>query len=252
MDLTRTLIAQLPLKALDATLLRTAILSEAGLGGTDLRRMESALDFAAYAHRDDTRQTRGNMPRAPYIEHPLRGALRLVRYGVTNADVLIATVLHDTIEDHASDIALSYLNLITSERDARLAVQQLLVDEYGADVARLVFAVSNPLADRWLTRAEKNQMYVAHVLAVTAAPDVFLVKFTDFVDNALSLHHTLDTNQAMVQRLATKYLPLLPAFSARLSEPDLAPLVPQSGLGDMRAHLAGGRLAEFAAGASPA
>lgn len=75
-------------------------------------------------------------------------------------------------------------------------------------------------------------------------PRVFLSKFADFGDNLLSLHHS--QNPSMTKELATKYLPLVEHFRARLKQPDLAALVGAAGLAAMRTHLEGNRLTEFA------
>ena len=51
-------------------------------------------------HARDRRQ------REPYVDHPLRVTIRILsHYRVTDADVLCAALLHDTVEDHADDIA---------------------------------------------------------------------------------------------------------------------------------------------------
>ena len=57
----------------------------------------AALDFAAIRHRD---QKRKGTDASPYINHPIEVAQVLTSVGgVTDADLLRAAVLHDTVED---------------------------------------------------------------------------------------------------------------------------------------------------------
>jgi hypothetical protein len=67
----------------------------------------------------------------------------------------------------------------------------------------------------------------------------------DFVDSALSFHHSI--NPQMVQRFSTEYVALVDPFAARLLEADRLELLPQSAIDQMRFHLAGGRRVEQAA-----
>src|SRR5689334_18399095 len=69
-----------------------------------LESVHKAIYLASYVHQGQTRSNRGPLPRDTYITHPLRNTLRLMRYGVEDADVLVASILHDTVEDHAERI----------------------------------------------------------------------------------------------------------------------------------------------------
>lgn len=62
----------------------------------DLALIFSALEFAAYKHRN---QRRLNPEASPYINHPIQLAQVLTSHGVTDTATLCAAILHDTIED---------------------------------------------------------------------------------------------------------------------------------------------------------
>jgi ubiquinone/menaquinone biosynthesis C-methylase UbiE len=64
-----------------------------GLGG-HADRVEAAVRTAARAHEGQTRSDG-----SPYLRHPLDVARRLVGWGVEDADVLVAGLLHDAVED---------------------------------------------------------------------------------------------------------------------------------------------------------
>lgn len=158
--------------------------------------------FAAYYHRHDTRGPRGQLPRDPYIAHPYRVALRLIRWGVLDESTVKAAVLHDVFEDHADDI----------EREEGLQADLFIPAEFGDDVWHIVSAVSNPPG-----RLSHDE-YRAHVIeAIADDPRVLAVKNGDLSDNALSLHHTPGPRRG---RLARKYLPLAEPVMARLQDDD--------------------------------
>ena len=60
-------------------------------------RLVAATDFAARKHKD---QRRKDADKTPYINHPIGVAQILSKEGsVTDVDVLIGALLHDTVED---------------------------------------------------------------------------------------------------------------------------------------------------------
>ena len=60
-------------------------------------RLVAATDFAARKHKD---QRRKDSDQTPYINHPIGVAQILSKEGsVTDVDVLIGALLHDTVED---------------------------------------------------------------------------------------------------------------------------------------------------------
>ncbi len=62
-----------------------------------------AMQFAAHKHRD---QRRKNSGRTPYINHPLAVAnLLWFDGGIRDQDVLVAAILHDTVEDTDTSFA---------------------------------------------------------------------------------------------------------------------------------------------------
>lgn len=205
-------LAELPLKEMEGALLTAALLRAAGPLDTAgaLRR---AVELAAYAHRDATRGRRGPLPRDSYVTHPLRGALRLHRWGVRDVDVLVAAVLHDVVEDAAAEL-LALAGLPVPEDDgaatAASALRDVVAPAFGQRVASVVEAVSNPPGRKPADPEERRRAYREHVLgAVRADPAALLVKTSDLYDNAGSLHHHAGEHPEQVRRLAAKYAPLL-------------------------------------------
>lgn len=239
------------LKDLDSGALTVAILDAVGTinpAGTDL--ISEAIGAATYLHRGQTRANRAGMPRTPYSEHPLRNALRALRQGVTDLDIITAIILHDVIEDCARAIVSEYLDMDTAkmgEQHLRVLAYDWMDAAFGANVTRLVRAVTNPLATGpKQPREVTNLRYANHVQdAIRDNAEVFIVKFVDFVDNAVGLHHNVSglgagVNDAMAARLAAKYQPLIHIFEAELASNygEIMTYVSAEGIDMMISHLA--------------
>jgi HD domain len=217
--------SKLPLKDLDGTMMTLAIQEAVvDFAPGDRQMVHEALSLAAYLHRDKVRQNptrnsqgRVTQPTSPYIEHPLRNTLRLSRWGCKDANVLAASLLHDTVEDHPEGIVSHYTDRnpdeMSPEEQRRVALTAI-EDNFNPEVSQLVRAVSNPIQELPdMTREQKNAVYLEHVTQeVLANPKVFLVKFADFSDNALSFHHHVPDAKARAR--ATKYLPLAGVFQS--------------------------------------
>lgn len=242
MSVADLLIKTLPLKQMEGALLTRAVILESQDAELRIDAIREAIVLASYLHRSDTRAQRAGMPRVPYIEHPLRIAARLLRYGCCSESVVISALLHDTVEDHADSIALEFAGDVPGdEAEARTIALDYLGAVFGRGVSRTVAGLTNPIMDPSLRRAEKNAIYQAHVVSAIADSDVFLVKVSDFVDNAVGLRHNLsEENAGMVRRLATKYLPLVPVFQARAAQSDIRPHLTADGLAKLNQQLVSG------------
>ena len=105
---------------------------------TTARDLLQAVEFAADKHRD---QRRKDVEASPYINHPIQVAELIVRVGgVNDLAVLMAAVLHDTVED--TDTTLDELE-----------------DAFGPEVRDLVADVTD---DTRLPRAERKRLQVEH------------------------------------------------------------------------------------------
>jgi (p)ppGpp synthase/HD superfamily hydrolase len=167
----------------------------------DRLRAERALELAAKLHAADRRQ------REPYLSHVLRVATRIiVHYSVRDADVVCAALLHDAVEDHAAELAPG-----GGQQDA-LAV---LAGQFGARVAELVAAVTNPPHG---PGRDRHKQYREHVAAsLKASPWARVIKVSDFTDNGVGVIHTTGPK---LERLAGKYAPLVPVLAELIGRPD--------------------------------
>lgn len=182
-----------------------------------VQRLSDAIQVASYLHRADVRRgNRGKLSNPPYIEHPLRVALRLVRFGVKNPDLIIASVLHDTVEDHAhefSDFEGILRTEVTNEHLARRRALDFIATHFGYGVAYIVDDVSNPILSEVISKEEKVAQYQKHVKSVIyRSEEALLLKVSDFIDNAGSLHHHYSLGDKKVKYFLDRYSSLTPLY----------------------------------------
>jgi hypothetical protein len=207
----RRLLATMPLHAITTTYgepgLRERFAAEiAGFGDAERHRLEDALELASRLHRGDRRQNE------PYINHPLRVAIRIMsHYGIRDPDVIAAALLHDAVEDHAAELAPAG-TAAAAQTEAALAA---LAERFGPRVAELVAAVTNPEYD---PGRDRHVQYREHVAAsLDACPWARVIKASDFTDNGAGL---LYTTGPKVPDLADKYAALVPVLRELINRPD--------------------------------
>lgn len=220
----------LDLKRMDAALLAVEVRSRADSVGFDPARTELAVATAAWAHREHRRLVRGDLPRTTYIEHPLRNAARVLRWGVVSEPIVLACILHDTVEDASFELAELFGGEAGGDEGvARELVLRQFATAFGERVAELVGALSNPIRTESLGEDDAHRAYREHVVDVIADPEVAVCKLADLVDNALSLHHTGSPDDPRTARLARKYAPVLEVLRERVTAQDVRDLLSADG-----------------------
>ena len=115
-----------------------------------------AVNFAAIAHQN---QRRKNAEKTPYINHPIEVMYLLSNAGITDADILAAAVLHDTIEDCG----------VTYDQ---------VCQEFGKRVADFVQECSD---DKSLAKVERKKQQIEH--AKTISIGAKMIKSADKLSN---------------------------------------------------------------------
>ena len=116
-----------------------------------------ALRFSAEKHND---QRRKDSKASPYINHPIQVAETLWRIGeVRDVTLLVAAILHDTIEDTAT-------------------TPQEIKENFGEDVLALVLEVTD---DKSLPKQVRKQLQVEH--APHKSRSAKLLKLADKISN---------------------------------------------------------------------
>ena len=102
-----------------------------------------AVNFAADKHRD---QRRKNVESSPYINHPIQVAELIARVGdIDDLTVLMAAVLHDTVEDTKTTF-------------------DEIENAFGSEVRDLVAEVTD---DKSLLKAERKKRQVEHTAQIS-------------------------------------------------------------------------------------
>lgn len=239
---TRDLIRALPLKNMDGTLLMMEILQRSELLGFDMDKIEHALQVAAYLHRVGIRAQRDKMPRTHYIEHPLRGVLRALRYGCENQDIIIAIIFHDTVEDNPSEFAVDIAgggDIDAEDYNNREVAFEYLRTHFSDNVERLVRGMTNRILDQQMSKVEKRLIYQTDVMEKIKDVEVAFSKLMDFIDNASGLHYIASPdNKRQTEHQSQKYYPLISVFQDRIIRPDMQTIVPKASIDIMFVQLA--------------
>lgn len=126
----------------------------------DIFRLINAVHYCALKHQD---QRRKNARQCPYVNHPVSVAQRLCEAGITDIDVLISALLHDTVED--TD-----------------ATETEIEDQFGKPVAAIVMEVTD---DKTLPKQDRKQQQILR--APNSSPSAKLIKLADKLDNLTDL-----------------------------------------------------------------
>ncbi len=129
-------------------------------------KIQKAIDFAIEVHKNQKRKGKD----IPYIVHPLGVGLILAKAGAGD-DVIVAGILHDTIEDSHGKVQ-----------------RQDIEREFGEHVAQLVNDVTEQ--DKSLPWEERKRIALEHVAKMNK--DSLLVKSGDILHNMTDLIQDLE------------------------------------------------------------
>ncbi len=176
------------------------------------RKIIKAIKLALSLHADQEPR-----PDGPYNYHILRVVGKIIyNFKVRNPDIIIATALHDSVEDQSSKLAclISIENLDETEK-----ALEYIRQNFGQRVAEIVKAVSNPESWHQLPTVERYKKYALHVKKIIQDPDVCLVKLADFMDNGLTIKKINNPERQLT--LAQKYVPVYTIFINRIAKDDI-------------------------------
>ena len=129
-----------------------------------MSQLLKAIRFATIAHGQQTRKYTGE----PYIEHPL-AVMRLIKNqsAYYDDDMLLAAVLHDTVED--TEVNLFDISVF-----------------FGSEVHELVYWLTDASLGRSdLNRAARKKMDREHL--AKAPPEAQTIKLADMIHNTQSI-----------------------------------------------------------------
>lgn len=143
-----------------------------------MNTISDILKAASYAARQHTGQNRKGERAEPYINHPLEVANLLAGVGgVEDLDILIAAILHDTVED--TDTTAEELNAM-----------------FGSRVTGFVLEVTD---DKSLSKAERKQKQIEHAPHLT--PEAKQIKLADKISNVTDITNSPPADWTTERRL---------------------------------------------------
>lgn len=174
-----------------------------------------------------------------HVNHILRVGIRLIEeFQCRNADEVIASVYHDTVEDRPAEFVfemhgIDIRNLSDIQRwKCALDVMRAI---YGNDVRRTIRKVTNrPKQKINLSETERILRYCRHVSLAIQDVSAAKVKGSDFYDNGFriayadveAIHNIQDLGQRQKKeqetiKLMKKYLPTIEVFKRRMERGDI-------------------------------
>jgi len=185
-------------------------------------KIRAALNLMIELHIDQ----RDRPDNQPYLVHPLEIAMDLIdKYEIRDYELIIAALLHDSIEDQSKKLANKRLGGDSTGQGkekikeiALLEIQEL----FGERIERILIQISSPNFNKLKKDLQAdginktiNELYKEHIEEIINNPDVFVIKFADFARNALSLDNWPPGKE--IKTLIGKYGPVIkevfiPAF----------------------------------------
>jgi (p)ppGpp synthase/HD superfamily hydrolase len=126
------------------------------------QKIKDAINFSIKTHEVYQKQKRKGKD-IPYITHPLTVGLILSQAGA-NEDVIMAGILHDTIEDSITE---------------KKVTEVMIAERFGEAVAKLVMSVTE--TDKKMSWEERKAEALAHIQSFSH--DSLLLKSADIISN---------------------------------------------------------------------
>lgn len=202
--------------------------------------IQSALIQMIDLHKDQKDRPDG----MPYVSHPLEVSRSVIEdFGVMDKDLVIAALLHDTVEDQAIILAREELEakygaesindtdfLEQNQNEVRELAFSRIERDYGLKVVLILRKLTNPDFDAIASeRADpqnkelfvsiKNELYKEHVTEAITDPDTLVIKLADFIHNTSDASKLPESSQKNKYRM--KYIPVVSVFIDRLQRKDL-------------------------------
>lgn len=131
------------------------------MNAEDIERYTKCMNFAAIKHRD---QRRKDPEGTPYINHPIGVAHIIASEGhVHDLEILMAALLHDTVEDTETTF-------------------EEIEENFGVEIRKIVADVTD---DKSLPKHERKALQIEH--AKTVSPKSKVVKLADKLYNLRDL-----------------------------------------------------------------
>lgn len=172
-----------------------------------IKTIDFAYDLGKEAHRPQRRDTGER-----YFEHVRNVAIILIdECGITDPDVIISALLHDSVEDSAmfGNATLAYSQW---KETARFRLSKI----FNSQIAEMVIALTKPKVDghELKTKDEAHRIYIENLSKAPAK--IILIKMADRLHNLRSLRGTTREKQQRITKETKEiYFPLFKRVLAK-------------------------------------
>ncbi len=133
---------------------------------SDQKKIKSAVSLAARYHADQERG-KDDIENAGYIIHCVRSARWLLEWGVTDVNIIIGAILHDTLEDTSLE-------------------SEIIKKQFGDDVLALVLGVTRPRPENEPLKIKIKSKHDHFTKILNGDERIRLIKAADAFDNMSS------------------------------------------------------------------
>jgi len=170
------------------------------LSQDDIRNIDMAYDLAKGSHRVQTRDSGER-----YFEHVRSVAIILIdECEILNPDLIISSLLHDTVEDSPT-----FGNSTQKYSIWKETVSYRLTKIFNSKVAEHVIALTKLKVDgeEIISKQQASQIYMENLKS--ASPETILIKMCDRLHNTRTLHSTTPEKQTRkAKETIEEYFPL--------------------------------------------
>lgn len=158
----------------------------------DLNKIKRAFEISYSVHGKPLRASG-----KPYYIHPIKVTLILLEeMSVTDNDILIASLLHDVIEDSIGD-------------DNKQKIRNEIVSNFGFEILEMVESLTKIKHSRMSKNLDKAATYRKLFLALVKDVRVIIIKIADRLDNMRTLHYLRPEKQKEIaQETLNFYTPI--------------------------------------------
>ncbi len=172
----------------------------------EIDRIEMAYNLAKVAHALQIRNTGER-----YFEHCRAVTLVLLdESGVKDTDTIVASLLHDTLEDSHLIGCPDDINSVRREKEKRWYTKM-----FGVNAADIIISITKPYIDNSEihNKKEKDQAYFNQL--ENAKEEAILIKMADRLHNLRTVENDQHRKEKIVTETKDKYIPLFERFLHR-------------------------------------
>lgn len=173
-------------------------------------------DLISKLHKDEP-----NRPDGPYVNHLLRVAIICLEFGANDIDVIVAALLHRSVEDQAEKLSQKMPSFMNCSDPIRAGALMEIGIMFGEVVEKHVTSLTSPDLSCMSEGQDKKKLYNEHINNLIKVDSrAALIKLADFYDKALNLGDIQD--EKLRRQLCERYKPIFEIFMSAVCNQKIA------------------------------